>query len=185
MMAEWLQTLVQFLKSLKFLVTVQDWEGAILMRAGRFKRVLDPGVRLKWPLLDRVWDTSLLAGTTDIGPLPLVTRDGYAVTASAVVTWEVGNVHRFLTTCQDPKEVIHDAASGELAHAVLANDWDIIRAEPFIGSVALNVRDTLRQYGIRVLRMRWTGLSQVRPTVLWVVGNQQLPAQVVGAKVDE
>src|SRR5690348_12093750 len=102
-MAEWLQTLVQFLKSLKFLVTVQDWEGAILLRGGRFRYVLEPGVHFKWPLLDRVWDTSLLAGTTDIGPLPLVTKDSLPVTGSAVVTWEVGNVHRYLTTCQDPK----------------------------------------------------------------------------------
>lgn len=169
---EWLVTLVEFLKSATWpLRIVQAWEGAIHLRLGRYKRTLTPGWWLIVPALDRVWDASLLTEPTDIGPLVLTTHDGLSVTVAAVVTWEVADVKRYLLGCSDPREALHDAASGTLAHAVLGADWANIPTEPFIAAVCTQVRKSCHRYGIRVLRMQWTGIAQCRPMVVWNVAG--------------
>jgi regulator of protease activity HflC (stomatin/prohibitin superfamily) len=180
-MSELLPAFVEFLKSCLFWTIVNPWQGAIHVRGGQLLRVLEPGWYLTVPVIDTVWHVDVLPRSTDIGPLPLVTRDGYNVAASAVVVWEVADVERFQTACHDAKEVLHDACSGELAHAVLASDWAEIPSEGFIERVAEAAHYAVHDYGLRVLRMRWTGVTQVRPIVVWTVGGHGGGTAVGGA----
>ncbi len=175
-MSEWFGPVLDFIKSLWFLTVVMEWEGAVQMRRGRLHRVLTPGWYLVWPLMDTVFHTNVLTKTVDVGPLALTSRDDRSVTASAVVTWHVANVGKFLTECEDPHEVLHDAASGALAHAVLANEWVDIPHESFMLGVLKVVRKAAFRYGIEVDGMRWTGVVQSQPLVVWTVGTS--PASV-------
>lgn len=179
-MTGWVSALLERLHTLKWWSIVLPWQGAIHVRLGRLKRVLKPGWYLTVPVIDEVWAVNVLRRTTDIGPLPLTTQDKVGVTASALVTWEVADVELFQTTCEDPKEVLHDAASGALAHAVLTHDWDVVPTEPFMAAVCTRVRRQARRYGIRVVGMKYTGIAQCRPLVVWSVGGGH---PVLGADV--
>lgn len=170
-MLEWLQPVVDFVKSLRFVHVVQPWEAAIHLRLGRVRRLLKPGWYFTMPVLDSVLATNVTRRPLDVGPLPLTTKDGVNVTAAAVVTYEVEDVEAFLTKCEDAKEAVHDCASGALAHAVLRTDWAQVPTEPFIAAVCVRVRRRCKRYGIRVHSMEWTGVSQTRPLAMWMVGG--------------
>lgn len=170
-MLDWLQPVLDFIKSLRFIHVVEPWEGAIHLRAGRVKRVLASGWYFTMPVLDSVLCANVTRRPLDIGPLPLTTKDGHNVTVSAVCTYEVEDVEAFLTKCEDAKEAVHDCASGALAHAVLAHDWAEVPTEPFIGAVCVRVRRRCKRYGIRVHSLEWTGVAQTRPMALWMVGG--------------
>lgn len=171
MFAEFIQPLVDFVRSLRFVRTVEPWEAGIHLRLGRIKRTLLPGWYFTMPVLDSVVCANVTRRPLDIGPLPLTTKDGVNVTAAAVVTYEVEDVRAFLTKCEDAKEAVHDCASGALAHAVLGADWATVPTEPFIAAVGIRARRRCKRYGIRVVSMEWTGISQTRPLAMWMVGH--------------
>jgi regulator of protease activity HflC (stomatin/prohibitin superfamily) len=149
---------------------VNEWQGAVLLRRGRFKRVLTPGWYMLIPMMDSVYTVNTNTSTVDIGPLPVTSVDDQPVTASAVVTWRVRDVQRFQLECEDPREVLHDAASGALANAILSTEWVDIPHVRFIDAVARAVRGAAWRYGIEVVSMRWTGIVHAQPIVVWNVG---------------
>lgn len=167
---EWLGTVWDFLKSFRCFTEVAPWEGAVHTRFGQFKRVLTPGYYFLIPFVDGVYHVTINTATVDIGPLPLTSLDDHSVTASAVVVWRVRDVQRFQLECEDPKEVLHDAASGALATAILRTMWVDIPHQAFIERVAKEVRASAWRYGIEVVSMRWTGLVRSEPVVVWNVG---------------
>ena len=169
-MSEWLAPILDFLKSFRCFAVVNEWQGAVQLRNGHFRRVLGPGWWWNWPFIEAVYEVNTNTGTVDIGPLPLTSLDDQSVTASAVVMWKVRDVRKFQLECEDPREVLHDAASGALAGAVLKTEWVDIPHQEFIDRVAKVVRAQAFNYGIEVVSMRWTGIVRSEPMVVWSVG---------------
>jgi len=70
---------------------LNEWERGILLRWGRFDHVKLPGLRLVWPIIDRMIKMDLRIITMDVPKQDMMTRDNVPVSVDAVVYFQVVN----------------------------------------------------------------------------------------------
>ena len=96
---------------LKSVTTVRQYEKGIVERFGKYKEILDPGLRFIVPFVDTIAQRVDMRETViDIEPQEVITRDNVAVTVDAVIYYVV----------TDPKGVRYEVANFRFAISKLA-----------------------------------------------------------------
>ena len=70
---------------------VKEWERGVLLRLGRYHSVKSPGIRVVWPIIDRMWTMDLRIVTMDVAKQEMMTRDNVPVTVDAVIYFQIVN----------------------------------------------------------------------------------------------
>lgn len=73
-------------------VILKDWEGALVLRLGKYSRSLKPGMNFKLPLLDRIIKVDKRITTIDIPQQEVMTTDNIPLKIDGVVYFKVKNV---------------------------------------------------------------------------------------------
>jgi regulator of protease activity HflC (stomatin/prohibitin superfamily) len=68
---------------------LQEYERGVLFRLGRFNSVKGAGVRIVWPMIDRLVRVSLREVVMDVPPQDVITRDNVSVKVNAVLYFRV------------------------------------------------------------------------------------------------
>jgi len=89
---------VFILASLK---VIREWERGVVLRWGRFDRVIKPGLRFVWPLFEKliVLDTRVV--TMDVPKQEIITRDNVSVMVDAIMFFQVINAEFAVTKVAD------------------------------------------------------------------------------------
>ena len=96
--------IVAFISLLLLATTVainKEWEEAIILRFGRFQRLVGPGFFFKWPLAESFLRRDKRIITLDVSRQEVMTRDNISVTIDAVVFVRVVNTKDSLVNIQD------------------------------------------------------------------------------------
>jgi regulator of protease activity HflC (stomatin/prohibitin superfamily) len=70
---------------------LNEWERGILLRLGRYDHTKLPGLRLVWPVIDRMIKMDLRVITMDVPKQDMMTRDNVPVSVDAVIYFQVIN----------------------------------------------------------------------------------------------
>jgi len=72
---------------------VNEYERGVLFRLGRVDpaNTKDPGVRIIWPIIDRMYKVDLRTVTLDVPPQEVITKDNVTIKVNAVVYFNVMN----------------------------------------------------------------------------------------------
>lgn len=141
---------------LKSVTTVRQYEKGIVERFGKYKEILDPGLRFIVPFVDNIAQRVDMRETViDIEPQEVITRDNVAVTVDAVIYYVV----------TDPKSVRYEVANFRFAISKLAQT----NLRNLIGDMSLDetltARDTINialrttldeatdKWGVKVVRV--------------------------------
>jgi len=125
---------------LKSVTTVVQSEKAIVERFGKYKEVLDPGLRFIIPFIDNIAQRVDMRETViDIEPQEVITKDNVAVAVDAVVYYAV----------TDPKGVRYEVANFRFAMSKLAQT----NLRNIIGDMSLDETLTARDTINTALRM--------------------------------
>jgi regulator of protease activity HflC (stomatin/prohibitin superfamily) len=141
---------------LKSVTTVRQYERGIVERFGKYKEILDPGLRFIVPFVDNIAQRVDMRETViDIEPQEVITKDNVAVTVDAVIFYVVA----------DPKSVRYEVANFRFAISKLAQT----NLRNLIGDMSLDetltARDTINvalrttldeatdKWGVKVVRV--------------------------------
>jgi regulator of protease activity HflC (stomatin/prohibitin superfamily) len=165
-----LEPLIDLLKSVGTSILpwsiVDQWQQAVVLRCGRFHRVIGPGFHWRIPFAERSVEYSVVTTTTNLPAQTVVTGDGRTVTAEAVVRWSVDDVRVFATEIWDGANVIGDSCQGAIANALRSLAFD---APELRRAVLDESRRALKRFGIKVEAVTFTTLAPVR--VLRLIGG--------------
>lgn len=134
---------------------VRPHERGVLERLGRFQNVLNPGLRLIVPFIDKVQMIDMREQVIDVPPQEVITSDNVIVSVDAVVFYEA----------TDPQRLVYNVANFVMAIIKLAQT----SLRNVVGDMqldqALTSRDTINQglrnilddatdkWGVRVVRV--------------------------------
>ena len=170
--------LVEFLQKLggAFLpwTVVDQWQQAVVLRFGKFNRVVGPGLHLMIPLVDRAMVQSVVTTTTVLRPQSVAVRSGKVFTVEAIIRWSITDVKAFTLEIWDGANVIIDSAQGDIANTLRCMDADFVDLER---KILEKCRKSLAKYGIRVEAVTLTTLAPVK--VLRLIGVQSVPGEVM------
>jgi regulator of protease activity HflC (stomatin/prohibitin superfamily) len=74
----------------------QQWQEAIILRFGKFKRLVGPGMFFKWPLIERFLRQDIRIQTLDVMKQEVMTKDNISLMADAVVFMKITSTPKSL-----------------------------------------------------------------------------------------
>ena len=74
----------------------QQWQEAIILRFGKFKRLVGPGMFFRWPLVERFLRHDIRIQTLDVMKQEVMTKDNISLMADAVVFMKVTSTPKSL-----------------------------------------------------------------------------------------
>jgi regulator of protease activity HflC (stomatin/prohibitin superfamily) len=102
---------------------VNEWDRAIILRFGRFRRVQGPGLFLLVPLADRVAETvDIRIRVTDFSAQETLTLDSVTVTVDALCFWLVWDPQKAILELEDYQEAVILASKTALRDSVSSHD---------------------------------------------------------------
>jgi regulator of protease activity HflC (stomatin/prohibitin superfamily) len=153
---------------------VKAWEGGVLLRAGRFQRVVGPGPVWKIPFVDEVFATHTCVTTERVDTQCLTTKDGKTVAITAVVKYSVRDVKPYLLEVFDRTDALSDVVSGAVGKVASSKTLaELLNSEPE-KEVLEATRRRANQWGLKIDYVTFVDLCAVRPIRLMHTGvNQQ------------
>lgn len=119
--------LIEFILNLKDeLIPVRiinEWEGGIHMRGGKFLRVVEPGIRFKFPFIDHIWVAYTVAQTVDLLPQTLTTKDGKNIVLKGIVRYKVNDPKKYLMSVNSARDVLVDTVQGIIKQIIENYTW--------------------------------------------------------------
>ena len=107
----WIAIALVVLLALDSFVLVTEQQRGVVLRFGRFARVMQPGphFKLPWPL-EHVIKVNATEVKTFSDSVPVLTRDTNMVTVDLNVQYRISNPELFLFGTRDAEEVLRQAA---------------------------------------------------------------------------
>lgn len=143
--------LIKFIGLFRGFVFVDEFEKGVILRRGRFHRVVGPGFRWIIPL----GQEKLL--TVNAKPEPMYldiqslhTKDGYHCNIQVGIIWRVIDVKEFLIENEDTDNIVGMLCSGVVSESVQQSRWTAIADPGYAGSLKAPMNRKVRKRGAEI-----------------------------------
>lgn len=159
-LGEWVtQVLSQCGDYLKPWVLINQFEEGILLRWGKYIRILKPGLHPKWPIADYHYSAIVTADTMKIDAVNITTSDNKTISVSAVVEFEIEDVYKYLILTNDPRSNMHDVCRGVISTLLEDLDWYSIKKKTTLNAVGRRMTSKCQEMGVKVNNVSFTDKS--------------------------
>lgn len=151
-------TLIQeFIHDLVPFFIVNEWEQGIMLRAGKFNKVLMPGLYVKIPFLDSVWKYTVITQSIDIPPQSTTTADNYNVVVKGIIRYSIFDIKSFLMNINQPADVLTDTTGGMIREIIENTRWEnLVDVDK---RLTREVGTFVKKWGIKVEKVTLTDLQ--------------------------
>ena len=143
-------------------VIVRDYEEAVLLRFGKFKKLLKPGLHLKLPLFDEVIEQHMVVTTLSLDAQSLYTKDKQNVVIKGVVKYKIADVKTFLLEVYDAKDAIADMSQSIIKNVIMSMTLEECTDAEIDNALTKKVRVEARKWGVEVQQVTLTDLAPIR-----------------------
>jgi regulator of protease activity HflC (stomatin/prohibitin superfamily) len=141
---------------------VDEWERAIILRFGRFRKVREPGLFLLVPLADRVAEiVDIRIRVTDFSAQETLTKDSVTVTVDALCFWLVWDPQKAILEVEDYQDAVVLASKTALRDAVSSHDLSMFleRGDLIEKKIQEEVDKKTTEWGITVQYIEITDIQ--------------------------
>lgn len=147
--------------ALPFQVVSEDCV-AILLRFGRYRRDLVPGLIWKLPLADRIMTCDARVHFYSTNAHSLITRDGVPVVVSALMSFRAAQPRPAILGAQKFGQSVWDGTAATLAAMVTDGTFEELPTADFSMRLLDRVKAENAPYGIDVLTCRLNDVARAR-----------------------
>ena len=118
------QILQVLIKLLDWYVLVMPWEQGVLVRLGKYPKLIEKGIHFKIPFLDRVFVQESRTRLIDLPMQTLSTKDNRTLTIKPVVTYHLVDIMLTFNTLAHPEMTLSGIVLGYLSDYVSSKTFD-------------------------------------------------------------
>lgn len=141
-------------------VSIMPWERAVHVRLGKRMKVLEEGVHLRVPFIDRVYVQTTRLRVMQGPPQTVTTRDGKTITIVIAMGYSITDIIKLYTTLFHAEQTLCNIMQSQVADSIALMDAKELRAsrveEELVGM--LDKQD----YGLKFEYCKVVSLAQVR-----------------------
>ena len=142
---------------------IDEWDEGVLLRRGKFKRVVKAGVAWHLPLeIDEITTTNVRTSSMELDEQVLTTADEYKIVISVNMLWSIFDVKKSMLDVEDAAETLSDIALGFIQELVEETEWDEIRTKAFRTELKRRIQKQARKFGITVSTVKIANLTETR-----------------------
>lgn len=155
------ELIIEFLHLFQFLVVMKDYEKGVLLRFGRFVKVLEPGLHCIYPFaIDYVIHEAVVPTTHSLGDEATCTKDGKTAAFHAVVTYQVRDIRKAMLDVFDTDHAVRDACAGEIGKLMRERTWEELQhSEALLDDLTAACRKRGFRYGIEIMSVQLASLA--------------------------
>ena len=161
-----------------FMRIIDCYEQGVLLRLGHFKKVLQPGLHFVIPFnVDNVMRANVVMDALELEPQAFVTRDGVDCVATAIVTYKIRDIAKFLTEVENAESVLADSTRGPIRQVLCSKSFvELQTSGPSLDEeITKSARRKAFQFGIEVTNVSLSDLVRSQAYRLLVSGNLSQP----------
>lgn len=143
-------------------VIINHFDMGVILRFGKFKKVIGPGIHFKFPFVDRSLTHTVVTTTLSIPAQSVTTKDQKQVVAKSVVKYTIDNVKDFLLEVYDAKDAISDMTQSIIKEQINNRDWIECSNNDFDNTVTKKLRVEMKKWGIQVDKVTLTDIGMIR-----------------------
>jgi regulator of protease activity HflC (stomatin/prohibitin superfamily) len=147
---------------IKPLVIIRDYEAAVLLRFGRFKAVLTPGIHFKLPFFDEVIDQHVVVTTLSLDAQSLYTKDKQNIVVKGVIKYRISDVKIFLLEVWDAQDALSDMAQSIIKNVIMSMTMEECTDSELDNTLTKKVRVEAKKWGVEVQQVTLTDLAPIR-----------------------
>jgi len=141
-------------------VIVEQWNGAVQLRLGKFIKVLYPGIHFKIPFFDSVIETPVITQSVNLPSQTLTTLDDESIVLKSIIRYKVSNIQTYLLSVMHANDVLIDTTQGIIRDVVERTTWnDLVDVNETITN---EVKEYVVRWGIEVEAVTITDLGIVK-----------------------
>ena len=154
-----IEFLIKLGKDVLLWVVIEEWNQAVLLRFGKFVKVLKPGIHFKIPFFDSVWETETITQSIDMNPQSITTADGKNIVVKAIIRFSVVDTKTYVMSIMKPHDVLVDTTQGMIREIIENTRWyDLVGIDK---QLTTEVGKFMRRWGIKVERVTLTDLAEI------------------------
>lgn len=143
--------LIKFITLFRIFVFVDEFEKGVILRQGRFHRVVGPGLRWVRPLAqDEVLTVNVKPEPMHLDIQSLHTADGYNCNIQIGIIWRVTDVKEFLIENEDTDNIVGILCSGVVSESVQKSKWTDIADSGYATSLKAPMNRKVRKRGAEI-----------------------------------
>lgn len=147
---------------IKPLVIIRDYEEAVLLRFGKFKKVLKPGLHFKIPMFDEVIDQHVVITTLSLDAQSLYTLDKQNIVVKGVIKYKISDVKTFLLEVYDAQDALSDMSQSIIKNVIMSMTLEECTDTELDNTLTKKVRVEARKWGVEVQQVTLTDLAPIR-----------------------
>lgn len=156
---EWLTSVIN--DFLPFFI-VKEYEEALHLSGGKFKRKLSAGFYWKWSFYDEVLRQHIALTTINLPAQSLVTKDHKNIVVKAVVKYKITDIKTFLLEVYDSVDAISDVSQGIIKNVIMPSTWEECKSMETDNNITKKVRNELKKLGVHIETVTLTSIAEMR-----------------------
>ncbi len=154
----------------EWLTFIDEWEEAVVLQTGRFRRVLKPGWWLIVPFaIDEVFTMNVKPSAMELDEQALTTSDDKDIVVKGVLMWSIFDIRKAICDVEDVEETLGDIALGIVQDMVETREWAYIKTAECRREIKKAIQVQARKWGITVSTFKFQSI--VRARTFKVFGN--------------
>jgi regulator of protease activity HflC (stomatin/prohibitin superfamily) len=148
---------------------IDQYEMGVVLRWGKFNRVINPGFRWLIPLgIESVKYETVVRQTSYLDVQSLTSLDGKPVTISAILVFTISDIRKFLLDIDEGETDLQNMCYGVIAECVETSNWHDIISMEFNKQVQTKCRRVSENYcGVKLLHVKYSDKATARNIRLW------------------
>jgi membrane protease subunit HflK len=152
--------LVRFSMDILPFVIVEQWNGAVQLRYGKFIKVLSPGIHFKIPFFDSIIECPVITQSVNLPSQTLTTLDDESIVLKSIIRYRVSNIQTYLLGVMHANDVLIDTTQGMIRDVVELTTWDDL--VDVNETITNKVKEYVVRWGIEVEAVTITDLGLVK-----------------------
>jgi regulator of protease activity HflC (stomatin/prohibitin superfamily) len=144
------------------IIIIRHYEEAVLLRFGKFKTVLKPGIHFKIPLFDEVIDQHVVITTLSLNAQSLYTKDYQNIVVKAVIKYKIADVKTFLLEVYDAQDALSDMSQSIIKNVIMSMTIVECTDIELDNILTKKVRVEAKKWGVEVQQVTLTDLAPIK-----------------------
>jgi regulator of protease activity HflC (stomatin/prohibitin superfamily) len=143
-------------------IIIPNYEQAVLLRNGKFIKVLGPGFHVKLPIFDEVISHHVVVTTLSLSAQSLYTQDKQNIVVKGVIKYKISDVKIFLLEVFDAQDALADMAQSIIKNIIITTPLEACLDLELDNLLTKKVRVEARKWGVDVQQVTLTDIAPIR-----------------------
>lgn len=141
---------------------VKEYQEALLLRFGKFKKLCKPGFHMKLPFVEEYIYQYIVQTTQSLSAQSLITKDGKNIVVRAMVKYKVVDSRVYLLEVFDAADAITDVTQGVIKNIIMAKSFEECLDNELDNMITKKCKSEIKKFGVEVMQVTLTDIAPIK-----------------------